>query len=420
MTNKRDDDDVDGFLNHGGSTNFGGLFLQSGGEKGWRKQGKIDVWFYMHTAPKALWSHQFHEIRAVQEKKTRAIEKQVWGSTFNCLEEENVLRDRRRDDDGNRLAPFTRCPFCKLVEATRALVRDGKLDWVEPIFTFVGDDKRKVVTVHAAGIYNGYRDVEKGSPEAKALNDAGIYVKDAWKENSNAGLKYLFLVVPDANPKGVMIATEAESLGKAVQKMVRKERMRDDVKGNPWVNPYCIRWIYDDAALKWDDKYDAAPLGDSKPLTDGIRKLIDGPRPDIANLLAPGSPATLRARMEAHATKAFRKLIDWDAIFDVPEPEKPAAKPAPAAEKKKTIPCDDCGAAMDPKATKCPKCGVEYEPDEDDEDGDPPESEKPVESKSAAKRVAEMKRPPPPKVEEADDEEDEDDDLPFDRAQSVR
>jgi hypothetical protein len=406
MAQYDNDADVDGFLAHRGSAYESGAFL---GTK-WHKDGKIDVWFFTRLAPKPRWKHGWQQIKAITNRETRAVERQVWSADFVCWEPERVLKNRDRDETGARVEPFYYCGGCRLVEEVRLLIREGKLSWVAPAFHFAGDDPRKSVTIHAGGLFNAYAardgaDVKKlGIPPNRTIMDAlaqaqpprdpadwwraemaaaHIIPREAWKENFTSKLEYVMLVVPNANPDGVKIAIEPDLLGQKIQKMIAdvKQSMNDDVKGNPFKTPYCVRFIADKNAKDIKDRYNAIRL-ESVPLTPQIEKLIRGTNaPDITPCRTPGDQKTLRAQMERYADPNFKKLIDWDRIFKVRDPEdagtstsvtKPVmgnaptpvgtATPQPLAE---TIPCDDCKYPMKPNEAKCPNCGVEYDVKDD-------------------------------------------------------
>lgn len=428
-----DEADVDGFLNHRGGS--GGSFGAILGTK-WHKIGKLDLWFYMPQTPKPVWRHGFQKIQVRTDKDTREPTKEVWGDNFVCHEPEIVLKDRERDDDGNRKMPYLYCPFCRFAEKMRELVRDEKIKWTTPIFKFVGDDESKNVIIHAGGVYNAFgardgeainrlgipRDMEivKRLEEAKkdpanwwrhAMKDAHINARFAWKENTLSKLSYLFLIVQHEAPAGVQIAIETELLGNKVKAMVRRERQgkpENDVKGNPWKTPYLIRWKYDADAADIKDRYDAMPIRDVE-CPPKILKLIQGDAcPDYSVHIEPGNLQTLRATMERYSTKQLRAVIDWDEIFKVKTRGEESAKPRTARasakdesedeEEEKPKPkgpalvkCDDCKKMIPANARKCPTpgCDAEYEIDEEEEKAPPP------------------KKKPEPKAEEEDEEEEE-------------
>jgi len=399
-----DDADVDGFLSHRGSNFDRGAAL---GTK-WHKDGKIDIWFFTRFAPKPRWKHGFQQVKAVTNKDTKQIEKQVWGDyDFVCHEPERVLKNRERNSDGSRVEPFQFCGFCRLIEHVRMMVIRGEISWVAPVFRFFGSDPQKAVTLHAGGLFNAFGarsldDIKRlGIPENKAISDslkqagndpanwwrsemAAAHIHDGWKENCLSRLEYVMLVVQNSNPDGVKIAVEPDLLGQKIQRMIAatRESLNDDVRGNPFKSPYCVRWTCDKNAKDIKDKYNAIRLDPSSfPLSPAIEKLIRSQvAPDVKHVMTPSDHQTLRARMEAAATPEFRKMIDWDAIFKVRDPEAPhpvgafpqakaaAPIPSPASDE---VPCDGpdggppCGYMLKPSDAKCPKCGTEYEIQED-------------------------------------------------------
>ena len=450
--NYDDDADVDDFLSHrgGGGDDSKGGFLSGK----WKQEGKIDLWLYTKVAPKPLWRHGWQQIKVREDKDSGRKQKQIWSDPWNCHEPEAVLKNRERAENGDRKEPYVYCPACRFVEAMRVLVRDGKISWVEPIFRFEGenDDGDTDFVIHAGGCYNGFSKVERGTDAAKELKAAGIALsgkQGAYRERMDAKLNYLFLVVPHGKPDGIKVAIETEMLGRRVQRLIRKEREKNDLNGNPFKRPYCIRWTFDKSADP-RDMYDADRMHEHE-LAPAVEKLIRSPTgPEISKLLAPGNAATLRARMEEYATKALHKALGksgWDEIFDVQkredlpaaEPErKPSrrddggevrsdADPEPTTEKVK---CEgpakgpECSAMLLPWQEKCPKCGTRYDIDYDVK-AEGVAFEKKVAAwekrQEEAKKAAEAKRKPKDDDEDkprrrAAKKDDEDEDKPRRRA----
>jgi len=443
------------FLNHSGQMESGSRsnFLMS-----WRKKGHvdpkepdvryIDVWLHTIAVPQARWTHGWHKIEVRESRETKRITKEVWSDAFVCHEEEAVLKKQyKRRDDGSREAFPEFCPSCRLVEVVYQLVTTGKfvhdgkviakgkLSWVEPMFEYAGSDSQRNVILHAAGLYNGYKDIEVGSDEAAALRDANIFPKTAWRETTNSKLTYLFALVDNAEvSKGVQITEEANLLGEKVRQVIAKSCearvTEEDPKGeagNPFRIPYAIRWKYNGKdGLGFDKRYDALKL-ENKPLTEEIKALITSPPKDwFVKKLEVGDPKLFRAVLEKHATEACKKIIPWDWIFDcavvgteaasrpaaVRDPAEPPkaggrtkVKAAPK-EPERVVCGDGCDAMLLPTDRECPKCHATFNVDAE------PAAPPPRAAASTNGRTAPA-APTKPPVEDEDLDGDDDSDLPF-------
>lgn len=403
--------EVDSFLNHKGTA-----FDGAGRLGKWKDDGSIDVWLHTQRVPQPLWKHQFFKIEARENKETKRINKEVWSFDFVCHEAEAVLKRQYRyeDDDITRESPPEACPLCKALMWVRTMVKKKKLDWKEPIFRFEGSDKDKAVVIHAGGWWNAYKDVERGSADAEELNDAGIYLKDSWKENGFAKLSYVFTCVDHAHvDEGIKVAVETGLLGDKVKAVIRKamEELGDE-EGNPFVNPFAIRWKFDDKARKFDEKYDAVKLGKLK-ITDKIEELITGKAPSISHITGKGDAKKLRALMEKHALiempfdKFFANVSsdddkDESTSFDTEELEGKKTK----ASTKRSSERSEEDEEDKPKRRAKPRDDEDEEDEDDkprrkgaDHDDEPP--------KRAKAKADEDEAPARRKKVEDDDEEEE-------------
>ncbi len=313
----------------------------------------------------------------------------------------------------------------KSAEEQTALREEWKkqraLSIVTPVFKFEVDDpelseSERCVVLTAGGMCDLFKPDKLTDAEKAQLKKAHIRLDEAWKESAIAKCSYVFTVVDNAHPEaGVQIAIEASLLGEKVKQAIVAERKRlgrDD--GNPLKNPYPIRWEHHPKEREVQKKYQAFALStvgaNARPLTDAIRELIEGDPPSIENLKRNGNATSLRVQLEHAALVPF----DWDALFSQAEklqasasaaaegeaagaaeedtsfdyganaaadtmPEWPKSEAAPVpkgepakagpkrvpkgepAKAKPTVPCDKCGFLMAEDATKCPKCGTEYE-----------------------------------------------------------
>ncbi len=410
-----DFDSFDDFMNHSSRDGGGGGYL-----KGWKKNGYIDTWMHTKRLPRPTWRHQFPRLIVKEDRDTKVITKNWYMLGAVCHEREDVLKKQyKRDHDGGREVPPETCPMCRLAEVVRTMVDDGALDWTGELFRFEEADMRQPIVLHVGGIYGGYGG-ELDRDDKAALRDAGIYLTDAWKENTMAKLNYLFCVVDNDNPgAGVQKVFESGLLGDKVKGVLRDVALdvgKED--GDPSKHPYAIRWLHRKDEKKFDNKYHATKMSKLQ-LTEEIEDLIRSDAPDISRDVAPFDAATMRAVMEQHCLVE----LPWDEIFaghekraegitieeatggappamkatkkvertpevatkpKVPPTTKrkaePAAAPPPVEEEDPTlVACDDCEAPMKADDPECKKCGKVY-----------------VEAaKPAAPPVA--VRPPPPK-----------------------
>ncbi len=214
----------------------------------WKKNNPPTVLVWLHTKAiiMPLWRHGVPRLMEVKDEDGyKRIE--VWGGDWSCWEPEEVLKQQyfRDRETGEREVPPTICPACRLVEHVRERVESGNLNWTTPIFKFVGDDASKKVIIHAAGMYNGFNG-DLSDEEKDELKKHRIFRNDVWRENMMAKLSYGFVVVDNSNlTAGPQIAIETSSLGDCVKKVIADAMMEAEDEGNPYTNPYAIRWAYD-------------------------------------------------------------------------------------------------------------------------------------------------------------------------------
>lgn len=375
---------VDDFLNHKGSEGYGLKNL-----KGWAKDpGYFNAWLHTKQMPTAVWLHRWPElvIRPNKESQGEYL-KNIWGRQFGCHEDESTLKKQHRRNEGRREHPPTRCGLCRLIECVRGLLLDGELTDTDVLFKFEGSDKPDENCIrHAGGLANVWRSDKMKDEDKARLAKHGIYFSNqgskpgAWSQNLFAKLNYVFcLVNNDAVQDGLQIDIQTEGLGKKVKNVIRDEIQSKDDLGNPFLNPYCIRFLYRAEEKKFDDKYHALRI-DKFKMSPEVEKLIRSDKPDISRFTKKFNQKEMRTALEMHATP-LGKQLPWAKIFDVPgygEEEKPepkaeakqertpevTSKPAatPAAQEE-MIPCDDCNTPLPASATKCHNCGAKYEDD---------------------------------------------------------
>lgn len=396
--------------------------------RGWRKRHPAAVNFVLHTkAPiVALWQHGLPRIYEQKDEKTGSVTRRVFSGSFNCIEDESVLlKQYRRDrNTGERILPPVVCPVCLLLEHLRGLYDDGQIGFTDVLFRWEGDIPEETQTLSYGGMLNLYGNDHLTDEEKTAMRQAGVKPSEAWRENSWAKCNYVFVGVDADEPEaGVQIAIETTALGDAVKECIHSQLTSlGDHDGNPMLNPYAIRFEHHKSAKEFNKKYKAIAMP-RVPVTDQIMELITGDPPDLENVIRPGNVTKLRAELEARCVLKNKNLIPWDDIFGPAEragfgtpgtnedeeaeeaakeaekatasmtatrkKEAQAAVPAGGGRRRKKdpepepepepasdvemIPCDECGAPMPADATTCPKCGAEYElDDEPTEQASPP------------------------------------------------
>lgn len=359
---------MDEFLGHRG-TERSGNFLGN-----WKKDKRVNVFLHRRQLPVALYRHGVPKV-FVQDGEDGAV-RRVFGGQYNCHEDEGVLkRQYHRHDDGSRKHPPRACGVCRLIETVRDMVDEGQLKWTDPLFRFVADDPRETQVIHAGGLCNLFGgDLQDG--EKRELREAGISLREAWKENWYAKLSYVMVVVvPEHADEGVQIAVETGLLGDKVKEVIGDAMVEAEAAGNPNLgdptkNPYCIQWEHrDEDGLEFSKRYKARRMGSIKP-SDEVLKLISGEKPDLSGVTAPHDQKTMRAVLERHC---LVKSIPWDHVysFEPPAPRSELAKEHPdmagVVDKPAADPfddlveCDKCGKAMRPDLDTCPTCGTKYD-----------------------------------------------------------
>lgn len=409
------------FLGHKPSSGGGGNYL-----KNWKKREDKAFNALLHTRAGfiALWQHPVPKIQE-WEDKNGVKHQDAWSGSYNCLEDEAVLKEqyKRDKETGERKRPPKVCPMCRLIERIRAMVDAGELKFTQLLFRWEGDDPKEAREIHAGGIYNGFGAKNLEKELAEEMKTAGIRANEAWAESAYAKCNYVFVVADFDNPgDGIQIATETTLLGEKVKECIFNQMVsfgEDD--GNPIKNPYVLRWIHQPDEGEFSKKYKVIAMPKLK-LTDEHRRLIfEEDPPNLDGYIKPGNAALLRAALQEHAVYKFPRGF-WDEIFgpaekmqgetagsekDEPEPEsepKPAPESKPAAvaaaaaqssagEDEPEAPeddddgfeCDRCKGMMRADEYTCPHCKAEYDPKTGKLLPEKPKEEpKPKRSRSAA------------------------------------
>lgn len=319
---------IDEFLNHRAFDRSGGM-LERWASK--RKPPVINTWLHTLRMPAPVWRHNFPKIVVREPRSGGPARKEIWGGQYVCAEDEAVLKKQyKRDEHDQRLTPPKHCAICRLNEWLRSEVRAGRLDWTATVFRFQTDDDVRVL--HAGGLYGAFGSDKLDDEQLADLRDAGILRKDAWKENANAKLAYLFLVVDDDNPgAGVQITIEPNLLGDKVREViVDATKSLGPQRGNPFRTPYCIQWENCPNELEFQKRYKARRM-ELITMSPEVEKLVRGPLPSYEAFLKPFNAGTMRALMETHCVL---KDVPWDEIFadDGAEDNDPALDFPPIVE----------------------------------------------------------------------------------------
>lgn len=383
---------LDAFLGHG----------EGGGKRKflgkWKDDGQIVV-FLSTRADIAYpsWVHGFQYRDTIKDKDTDEEVEILRFARFVSPDPEIVhMQQYFRDDNDRMKLPPRLDPFLKLRE------------WLR----FECSEPNDAVVFEWENPKNGER-IQWRKGHLARLVDRG---KANFGASLDTKLEYLFVVIDADKPgDGPQITRETRSLGDAMKAVIKAEIESNGQEGNPLMNPYAFKWKFNKNADP-NKMYSAARFNAAK-LTPAIREAImatEFPDPTIDTKPRAGDKAKIRAAME----EAARIDLPWDHLFPASwkdedeeatsfnfganaggdggetQERKPAGRTPevntkagetssggdagggrvrrkkveqpPSPPKEELIACDDCGHMMSPKATKCPKCGAEYEVEGDD------------------------------------------------------
>ena len=336
------------FLGHKTSVPFGKRFGN------WKENGPATIWLHRRLPFQIIWTHGFSQ---VVKKQDDSID--VWGASFVCHDSEEVVQKQfKRDDDGARIVPPQKCGICKMLDWISVQVAVQEISWVAPIFRFEGDDPKNNRIYRAGGLLGMFNSDKLNDSQRAQMRKAGVYAKEAWKEQATAKAKYEFCLVDNADlSAGCVVATEPAQLGDKLKKAIRDVMTQSNVdQGDPTKNPYAFRFEYDASALM-QNKYHVVAMPNI-PLTPAIDSLISADPPDTGNVTNPFDPVSVRRIMEEAC------LIDmpWGEFFgESDSEEKPAVKPTEENDDD-LVECDKCHRGMSEDATTCSHCGEYYGP----------------------------------------------------------
>lgn len=344
----------------------------------WKKKGGpgyIDVWLHTKRIPAPVWVHSFPVKKTWTDKLTGDEVTAYFPEKFVCHESDKFLKEFHRDlaMGKNSVVP-EKCPMCKLIHHVRTQIARGKLSWTDALFA-VGEGRNEVV-FHAGGIYNAFNRAKDDKEAQAELRKHGIFLKEAWKETLLAKCNYVIALVTEENP-AVAVTLEASSLGDKIKECIATtmESMGTE-DGNPFINPWCMRFKYNEDEPEFSKKYSVIRMVRTK-LSPEVKELITGDPPSISAYTTPLNPAKMRLLLES----ACKVDLNFDAVFGSDGAEKVEHKstskvkvpssvskiksePMKGRQKKASVEevaCDDCGKAMLITDAKCKHCGAEYE-----------------------------------------------------------
>jgi hypothetical protein len=402
---------LDEFLGHKTGSNRG-AFLAN-----WKKRPEhsVNVWLHKSAPFQVLWRHNMS--RVVQLRDGGGTD--VWGANWVCWEDEAILKDQFKRDEGDRVSPPRRCPICKMLEWIYQEIREDRLGWTQEVFHFEGDNTDHNITYHAGGLVGLFGSKNLSDEQKRDLRKARIFQKDSWKEVAWAKANYLFCVVEHEKPSdGVQVTIEPSLLGDRLKAVIRHAlKGKGQEKGDPRLHPYAFEFSFHPDEQEFGKKYDCCLLEkEVAPLTEEINKLISSDPPDTDNLTRDFDADAVRMELEEHACIE----IPFDDFF-------PAARPKSVVNPKEDegddadledgtgekVACDECGKLISLNDKKCPYCGHVYEEDGEPEPPPPPkaktraeaiaERKVPQASKPSTTKVREAVKPPPSEIDEGDE-----------------
>lgn len=309
----------DDFLKYTGRSSGGGFL------KDWKDEGQIDVWLPPMLAPQPRWQHRFIHIQDAKPKDAKDGDAKVptiMQFRWNCIEREAILRKYRfRFDDGGAFAmngtrehPPEDCPWDLFIEWVRTEIRQGRLDWMDPLFKLETDDDERIIR---AGGFVGLTRTPKekltgAQREDMRRND--VDQSEEYKSDGRPALDYLVRCVEYNDPQGGILKTSVgDTLGQLIQNEIRN-RITVTAKSRRPFDPrrdwLCLRWIYNDAK-SFKEKYAIMTMTEEEPTREVLETLKDVP--SIQDDIRKGDPRELLEKFQAAIVPGIK--VPWDELF---------------------------------------------------------------------------------------------------------
>ena len=153
-----------------------------------------------------------------------------------------------------------------------------------------------------------------GTDNDRVITKAGFLGEDPkrWKDSFVARHEYIFMLIEAEHPeRGIQIDTETEGLWWALNRCINNEqKSKGEELGNPEINPYAFRFIYD-ARESPARKYDVATFARAE-VTPEIQKLLAKPAVSMEGMLKSTGVKKLREVMEA----CIQVEVDFNLLFE--------------------------------------------------------------------------------------------------------
>jgi len=291
----------------------------------------------MEQRPVSVWRHSFPRVTSWNDKKNGGkIKRAIMGQQYVSHESEDILKAQffRDRESGLRQKPPKKCPFSFFLQWVQDAIDIGDLSWTRPLFRFEVTNETdegpvtEVRLIHAGGIVGMFGKKDMTTDEKIELKNAGIILRvdgkpweGAWAQNATAKQSFVFPIVDDSAPdKGIQITIESKLVQQSVAAVIKayredlydpKTKMTVSKAWDPFTEPYCIQWKYNPNPKNFNETYVATKVGQVQ-ITDQIKELISGEKPDLSRDTDPFNPKSLRSVFEAHCVIDG---IPWDDFF---------------------------------------------------------------------------------------------------------
>ena len=344
--------------------------------------------------------HNFPKVVTLKGEGGEDGKTTVFSEEICCFERNEIIESQYNyNDDGSRKFPPVLCPVCRLNEWVRSRIEAGKLDWLKKAMRF--ESQSRDLLLHTGGMIGMYTGFDISDEDKKTIRDAGVKLSEAFKEDVQAKIKFLYCLVDLSEiDKGLQATIEGKSIGGDMSAII-DERVGDlGETGDPSVNPFPWKWIYRPDSKDIRDRYSVATaawdelpksFGDVKaraielamsdkipPVFEQLRRYPNVKKLRLAiegSLLLDGVPldeifGPVEERCDENGwfkDDEDEKRGDQETSFDHGANVKGSDPPKGGD----TFECGACSKDVPEDASECPHCHASFEDDEDeDEDED--------------------------------------------------